>query len=240
MRCRTVDSSVEKQVNTGEKSPLPVGGTWTTANTRPLPGSSSTTCGEPSPTNTQHPDLGKPTRLRASCGRARDNFPGPQGVDAANGPDLWIPARYGTVIEQRGASRQLSRPLFPPVVPGGRPLSGGAPGGGRGGEGKGKGKRGGQAAAGKRKSGGGQEPLPGAGRACQGSRTPLPPAAVGGASWASGAGPENGSGVLDAVGQLGDLVVDGAPLGHQRTDLAVGVHDGRVVAAAELPADLRQ
>ncbi|GEB50738.1 hypothetical protein SCA03_32890 [Streptomyces cacaoi] len=152
MRCRTVDSSVEKQVNTGEKSPLPVGGTWTTANTRPLPGSSSTTCGEPSPTNTQHPDLGKPTRLRASCGRARDNFPGPQDVDAANGPDLWIPARYGTVIEQRGAPRQLSRPLFPPVVPGGRPLSGGAPGGGREGEGKGRGSE-----ADRRRTGSGRE-----------------------------------------------------------------------------------
>src|SRR3954465_7055142 len=34
------------------------------------------------------------------------------------------------------------------------------------------------------------------------------------------------SAVLDAVGQLGDLVVDGAALGHQRADLAVGVHDG--------------
>jgi len=33
--------------------------------------------------------------------------------------------------------------------------------------------------------------------------------------------------VLDAVGQLGGLVVDQAVLGHQRADLAVGVHDGR-------------
>lgn len=225
-------------MNTGEKSPLPVGGTWTTANTRPLPGSSSTTCGEPSPTNTQHPDLGKPTRLRASCGRARDNFPGPQGVDAANGPDLWIPARYGTVIEQRGASRQLSRPLFPPVVPGGRPLSGGAPGGGRGGRGRGS-------EADRQRPGSGRV---GAGR----SRCPVPEGRVRAAERPShrrrlegrrgrpARGRRSGSGVLDAVGQLGDLVVDGAPLGHQRTDLAVGVHDGRVVAAAELPADLRQ
>lgn len=48
------------------------------------------------------------------------------------------------------------------------------------------------------------------------------------------------SAVLDAVGQLGDLVVDGAALGHQRADLAVGVHDGGVVAAAELSPDLGQ
>ncbi len=48
------------------------------------------------------------------------------------------------------------------------------------------------------------------------------------------------SAVLDAVGELGDLVVDRAALGHQRADLAVGVHDRRVVAAAELGADLRQ
>ena len=48
------------------------------------------------------------------------------------------------------------------------------------------------------------------------------------------------SAVLDAVGQLGDLVVDGAALGHQRADLAVGVHDGGVVAAAELRPDLGQ
>ncbi len=48
------------------------------------------------------------------------------------------------------------------------------------------------------------------------------------------------SAVLDAVRELGDLVVDRAALGHERTDLAVGVHHGRVVAAAELRADLRQ
>ena len=45
---------------------------------------------------------------------------------------------------------------------------------------------------------------------------------------------------LDAAGQLGDLVVDGELLGHLGADLAIGVHDRRVVAAAELLADLRQ
>src|SRR5215469_3605346 len=44
--------------------------------------------------------------------------------------------------------------------------------------------------------------------------------------------------LLDAVGQLGHLVVDGAALGHQRSDLPLGVHDRCVVAAAELLADL--
>jgi len=43
----------------------------------------------------------------------------------------------------------------------------------------------------------------------------------------------------DAVRQLRYLVVDGAALGHQAADLAVGMHDGGVVAAAELLADLR-
>ena len=44
---------------------------------------------------------------------------------------------------------------------------------------------------------------------------------------------------LDAAGQLGHLVVDAHPLGHLRPDLAVGVHDGGVVAAAEGLPDLR-
>ena len=48
------------------------------------------------------------------------------------------------------------------------------------------------------------------------------------------------SAVLDAVGELGDLVVDGPPLRHQRTDLPVRVHHRRVVAAAELRPDLGQ
>src|SRR3954468_21063197 len=38
---------------------------------------------------------------------------------------------------------------------------------------------------------------------------------------------------LDAVGQLGALVVDAAPLLHQLPDLLVGVHDRRVVPTAE-------
>src|SRR5215469_18524709 len=45
--------------------------------------------------------------------------------------------------------------------------------------------------------------------------------------------------LLDAVGELGHLVIDGAALGHQGPDLALGVHDRGVVAAAELLADLR-
>jgi hypothetical protein len=46
------------------------------------------------------------------------------------------------------------------------------------------------------------------------------------------------SGVLfDAVGEFGDLVVEGAALGHVLADLAVGVHDRGVVAAAEGLAD---
>lgn len=49
-----------------------------------------------------------------------------------------------------------------------------------------------------------------------------------------------GSGVFDAVGQFGDLVVDGAALGHEGADLAVRVHHRRMVPAAELAADLGQ
>src|SRR5580704_10262227 len=46
--------------------------------------------------------------------------------------------------------------------------------------------------------------------------------------------------LLDPVGELGDLRVDRAPLGHQPADLAVRVDDGGVVAAAELLPDLRE
>jgi hypothetical protein len=45
--------------------------------------------------------------------------------------------------------------------------------------------------------------------------------------------------VFDPVRQLGDLVENTAPLGHQLPDLAFRVHDRGVVAAAELLADLR-
>src|SRR5947209_13838003 len=45
---------------------------------------------------------------------------------------------------------------------------------------------------------------------------------------------------LDPVCQLAHLVVDRAPLRHQRPDLAVCVHDCRVVPPAELLADLGQ
>ena len=43
----------------------------------------------------------------------------------------------------------------------------------------------------------------------------------------------------DARGELGDLVVNGAALGHELADLLVGVHHGGVVAAAELLPDFR-
>lgn len=46
------------------------------------------------------------------------------------------------------------------------------------------------------------------------------------------------AGAADAPGQLGDLVVDRALLTHQHPDLAVGVHDGGVVATAERLPDL--
>ena len=45
---------------------------------------------------------------------------------------------------------------------------------------------------------------------------------------------------LDPVGELADLVEHGAALGEQLVDLPVGVHDRRVVAVAELGADLGQ
>ena len=57
-------------------------------------------------------------------------------------------------------------------------------------------------------------------------------------------GPDFGSGLagldLEPVGELGDLVEHRATLGEELTDLAVGVHHGRVVAVAELGADLGQ
>ena len=44
---------------------------------------------------------------------------------------------------------------------------------------------------------------------------------------------------LDATGEVGHLVEQRSTLGHQLTDLAVGVHDGRVITAAEGLSDLR-
>src|SRR5215831_21337560 len=60
-----------------------------------------------------------------------------------------------------------------------------------------------------------------------------------GRSWPRGAasGPRL---LLDPVGELRDLVVDRPPFGHQRADLLVRMHHGRVVPAAELLADLRE
>ena len=45
---------------------------------------------------------------------------------------------------------------------------------------------------------------------------------------------------LDPLGQGLDLVVGGALFRHFLADLAIGVHDGGVVLAAEVIADLRQ
>ncbi len=66
------------------------------------------------------------------------------------------------------------------------------------------------------------------------------PGRCGGTKRGAGRLPDGPVSALDAVGELGDLVVDGAPFGHQRADLAVRVHDGRVVAAAEQSPDLGQ
>src|SRR5690349_5548103 len=46
--------------------------------------------------------------------------------------------------------------------------------------------------------------------------------------------------LLDPVRELGDLVVDAPPFGHELTDLPVRVHDRGVVAVAELLPDLGQ
>src|SRR5690625_2651563 len=45
--------------------------------------------------------------------------------------------------------------------------------------------------------------------------------------------------LFDPVGELGDLVEDDSSSRHLFFDLALGVHDGGVVAAAELLADPR-
>jgi hypothetical protein len=54
------------------------------------------------------------------------------------------------------------------------------------------------------------------------------------------AAPRASGALLDPVRQLGDLVVERAALGHVLADLAVGVHDGRVVTSAERLPDARQ
>src|SRR5215469_7105774 len=46
--------------------------------------------------------------------------------------------------------------------------------------------------------------------------------------------------LLNPVGELGHLVIDGPALGHQGPDLALGMHHRGVVAAAELLTDLGQ
>ena len=44
--------------------------------------------------------------------------------------------------------------------------------------------------------------------------------------------------LLDSVGQLSDLVIDRAALGHQLADFPIGVHDCCVVTAAKGLANL--
>src|ERR1700742_3691487 len=44
--------------------------------------------------------------------------------------------------------------------------------------------------------------------------------------------------LLDAVGELGNLCINRAPLGHERPDLAVRVDHGGVITSAELLPDL--
>ena len=57
----------------------------------------------------------------------------------------------------------------------------------------------------------------------------------------SGDGESHGTWLrLDPAGEVGDLVVQAAPFGHQLPDLPVGVHHGGVIAAAEGLADLGQ
>ncbi len=327
MSCRTVDSSVEKRLITGDKIPHPVGGRWTTRGRRLRGASPSTPCGQRAPTSPQPSDLGKPAPRHGGCGRSWDNEESPQGVEAANRSLLWIPAPRTPRFEQRAAFGELSpavgrprsgsRESFAEPSPGGRePSVVRCPASGvrcRGGAGTRRGEAGTRrlvadgpvcpyarmrvcAAAGRSAQGvmcspagasvprclgaGGRcrPPMAGPDAAAAGvgvtgsvglygrAHADEPPACrgrgpgadSGGASGsaavsAAGTGPAGQpprrtgaapgcprSAVLDAVGQLRDLVVDGAPLGHQRADLAIGVHHRGVVAATELPADLRQ
>jgi hypothetical protein len=49
-----------------------------------------------------------------------------------------------------------------------------------------------------------------------------------------------GSLLLDPVRQFRNLIEHTAPLGHQRADLTISVHDGCVITTAELLSDLGQ
>ena len=49
-----------------------------------------------------------------------------------------------------------------------------------------------------------------------------------------------GSLLLDPVRQFRNLIEHAAPLGHQRADLTISVHDGCVITTAELLSDLGQ
>jgi hypothetical protein len=46
--------------------------------------------------------------------------------------------------------------------------------------------------------------------------------------------------LLDPVRQFRNLIEHAAPLGHQRADLTISVHDGCVITTAELLSDLGQ
>jgi hypothetical protein len=49
-----------------------------------------------------------------------------------------------------------------------------------------------------------------------------------------------GSLLLDPVRQFRNLIEHAAPLGHQRADLTISVHDGGVITTSELLSDLGQ
>ena len=61
---------------------------------------------------------------------------------------------------------------------------------------------------------------------------------LGVAWWAASGSSGSLSGLLDASGDLLDLVVGVATLGHLRTDLATRAHDSCVILATELFPDL--
>lgn len=200
----------------------------------------STPCGRRLATNPHAADLPRCPVSTPACGSHRDNFPLPKVWTEDSCPicgERPCPAlesnradafhRFGTTAGRLGAGGRGARDGFGRGAQRDRTPSAGArrtPHREAEGRGRKKGKRGGAVRPGRPPNGGP--------RTAKGA-----PGAVPGAPWAS-CGPA--SAVLDAVGELGDLVVDRTSLGHQRADLAVGVHHGRMVPAAELRTDLRQ
>lgn len=234
--CRTVDSGVEKPGMAGDNSGLPVGGRWT----RRRPPCGRIRCPHPVEegwpqihmrlTSSDAPSVHRPvdptgiTFPSPGCGRKilaqsveRGRVPPRNRTQQARSTGLGRRrgvSECGVGGSKRGRERCVARSDAPDGS-----AQDAAERSGRGGE------QPGAAVLLGRSPGGGPRTAKGA------------PGADPGAPWAS-CGPA--SAVLDAVGQLGDLVVDRTPLGHQRADLAVGVHHGRMVPAAELRADLRQ